>query len=79
MLQLTCRAVDSAMPDALRQRVMELLIDRGSDVTECDWEGTAATREALLDDITAHVQVAHALRSWPPEYWVHIRSQIREV
>jgi len=77
MVKVTCAEVDEAMPAPLRERVEALLIERGSDAMECHWEGTAPTAQELLEVITDHVKEAHALRSWPPEYWVHIKACIR--
>lgn len=77
MMQVSCEDVDASMPGPLRQRVMELLISRGSDAMQCGWVGSAATSEDLLELLTEHVQEQHAMRSWPPEYWVHVKACIR--
>ncbi len=77
MVKVTCAEVDEAMPAPLRARVEALLIERGSDAMECHWEGSASSAEELLEVVTDHVKEFHALRSWPPEYWVHIKACIR--
>jgi len=79
MVIVACPQVDASMPAPLRARVEPLLIARGADAMECRWEGTAETVEELFEALTAHVKERHAMRSWPPEYWVFIRSCIREV
>lgn len=79
MLKVTCVDVGAAMRPELRERVMDLLVDRGTAAAECAWEGVAASADALMDQLTDHVKAQHAMRAWPPEYWVHIRSCIRPV
>lgn len=76
MLKVTCEEVDARMPAVLRERVAELLIERGVSL-ECHWEGVVPSADELLQQLTEHVKDQHAMRSWPPEYWVHIRTCIR--
>jgi predicted small metal-binding protein len=71
--------LDAAMPAPLRERVAALLIARGSDAMECRSEGSAPSTQELLEAVTSHVKEPHAMRSWPPEYWVHVRACIRAV
>ena len=78
MMRVTCEEVDASMPEPLRHRIAELLVSRGSDAMECRWEGAAPSTDELFQMLTDHVKERHAMHSWPPEYWVHIKSCIRQ-
>lgn len=78
MVKVTCQEVDTSMPEPLRHQVSELLVARGSDAMQCDWEGGAPTTDELFQMLTDHMKEQHAMRSWPPEYWVYIKSCIRQ-
>ena len=79
MFRVSCEQVDASMSDRLRATVEDLLISRDSDALRCQWEGSAPSADALLEALTDHVREMHAMRSWPPEYWVHLRSCIQDV
>ena len=81
MLQVSCQDVSSRMPPPLLRRVSELMIQRtGEDITTvCEFIAQGETVDAVMDQVTAHVREQHALRSWPPEYWIHIRACIHQV
>ena len=44
----------------------------------CAWIGSGNTREDVLDAATEHVKAEHAVRSWPPEFWIYMRECIHE-
>lgn len=81
MMRLTCQDVSESMPGPLRQRVEALILQRGADnvVTQCDYEVLAPTVDEVLELATVHVKEMHALRSWPQEYWVHMRARIQPI
>ncbi len=78
MMRLTCQDVSMSMPPPLRERVEALLVERGGDnvVQTCYFEVTGETVDEVLEQATAHVKEVHALRSWPQEYWVHVKARI---
>lgn len=81
MMQVTCQDIATSMPAPLRTRVEALIVQRtGEDVVnECDYVARGASIEEVLELATEHVKTTHTLRSWPPEFWVHLRARIHEV
>lgn len=80
MLQLSCVDVDSHMPAPLAKRMSELMTQMYGEYlpVTCEWVCTGDTREQIIDLATEHVRAEHTVRSWPPEFWVHLHACIRE-
>lgn len=80
MMQISCADVNAHMPAPLAQRMEALMTEMYGDYfpKTCTWVATGETREQVIETATEHVRAEHAVRSWPPEFWVHMRECIHE-
>ena len=80
MLQITCAEVNELMPPSLAKRMEALMVERYGEYlpVTCAWIGSGNSREDVLDAATEHVKAEHAVRSWPPEFWISMRECIHE-
>jgi|GEM_PF-6754599 len=80
MLQVSCEVVNAHMPGPLAARMRALMIEMYGEyfVSSCTWVARGETRDEVLAIATEHVRAEHAVRSWPPEFWIHMRESIHE-
>ena len=78
--EVICWEVPGSFPEPLLRRVMATLEARGeASAARCEYVSRGATVDEVLEDVTNHLAEEHGLKSFVPEFWVHIRKCIRDV